>query len=140
MQVCKNFLRTCIFSFWSDCVETSDLVKVDNTISCVEQRKYILYFVILAFCCGFYSELKKLLCAICRLRTTRKMNIIIQISILHLAVCSPDTVEDHLSRKCLTGVSKHQLQKCSFPFGKGTFLSVSFQSAAFGIKNKISER
>ena len=77
MQVCKKFLRTCIFSFWSDCVESSDLVKVDNTISCVEQRKYILYFAISAFYCGFYSELKKLLCAFCRLRTTRKMNIII---------------------------------------------------------------
>ena len=77
MQVCKKILRTCIFSFWSDCVETSDLVKVNNTISCVEQRKCILYFVISAFYCGFYSELKKLLCAICRLRTTRKMNIII---------------------------------------------------------------
>ena len=31
-----NFLRTCIFLFSSLCVESLDLVKVDNTIYCVE--------------------------------------------------------------------------------------------------------
>ena len=68
MQVCKNFLRTCIFLFSSLCVESSRLVKVDNTISCVEYRHITLYFVVCAIFCGYYSELKNMLCAICRLR------------------------------------------------------------------------
>ena len=68
MQVCKNFLRTCIFLFWSLCVELTVLVKVNNTISCVYLCRITLYFVVYAFFCGYYSELKKPLCAICRLR------------------------------------------------------------------------
>lgn len=46
---------------------------------------------------------------------TEKMNVIVQIALLHVTVHSPDTIQKHGTGKGLAGISEKYLQKCPLP-------------------------